>query len=363
MKGNKKIFIIIGVSAAILVGGIWLLTDGGGSDSDSGRDSGKSRPSILERMGLMAPEKALEDYIEQSVYPPNSRPLSDKNEDLLHPNARYENLMPIEEGSSIYYLFTADKYHVVGNESITFVLRAQDGNSKNAEKVPVTVHLARITKGHDPKKATFAANLPLAPDDTGTLTCEFVPASALPSQTASARFNAEVKFTAAGEEAEISIPFEYFPEPTIPARFTGSFTEEVKDGSLYINAGIEVFHPGFFISNANLFDTKGEPVAYSIAKLELGRGHTRVPLLFFGKVLRDSSSKPPYVLKNLRGYRFIEVTVPDPELMDRELIRDYDKDHVTRAYSKNSFSDKEWESEEKERRQKFLEKETIEAYE
>ena len=78
--------------------------------------------TVLEEMGLISPQQALQDYKQLSIYPPNSRPLSKENIDLLMPNRRYEQPLPIEEGSDIYYLFTADKYRVVGDDTITFVL-------------------------------------------------------------------------------------------------------------------------------------------------------------------------------------------------------------------------------------------------
>ncbi len=363
MKGNKRLFIIIGTAAVIIIAAIWLLS-GGNGEPGSGPHGKKKKGGfkhVLETMGLISPEKALSDYQQLSIYPPNSRPLSMENVDLVHPNRRFETPVPIEEGSDVHYVFTADKYRVIGNETVTFTLTAQEGDKQGADRLPLAVEKAEIRKGADPRKAKPAAALNFEPGERNQYLCEFSPAASFPGASKAGKYYASVKYRVKGEVTSALIPFEYFPENTVPARFTGSFSEEIKEGSLYINAEIEVLRKGFYIIDANLFDQDGEPVAYTISKLELSQGRARVPLLFFGKVLVDSKSKAPYVLKNLRGYRFIEVTAPDAELMDREMIREYEKEYATRSYSKSQFSDKEYDSAEKRRRIDFLEKENIEA--
>ncbi|HOT18362.1 MAG TPA: hypothetical protein PLX22_00235 [Spirochaetota bacterium] len=320
-------------------------------------ESSHGYSTVLEEMGLISPQQALQDYKQLSIYPPNSRPLSKENIDLLMPNRRYEQPLPIEEGSDIYYLFTADKYRVVGDDTITFVLIVLRGTKPDSERIPIAITKSVIKKGLNKNKAKYYAELSLAKNTTGDYTAELTCSQSFSSEKKSSAYWAEVEFNAGNEHVEAAIPFEYFPENTIPAKFTGNFKERIADGSLYIDVEIDVLRKGYYIVDANLFDAEGEPVAYTVQKQELQSGKQMVPLLFFGKVLLDKKAKPPLTLKDLRGYRFIEATTPDPEFMDREMMKPYDGEYKTRLHSLQGLSDKEFEDAMKRKRIEFLEKE------
>ena len=321
-------------------------------------NSSKGYISVLEQMGLISPQQALQDYKQLSIYPPNSRPLSKENIDLLMPNRRYEQPLPIEKGSDIYYLFTADKYRVIGNDSITFVLMVLQGTKPDSERVPVTIHKAVMKKGTNLKTAKYISELSLSKNNVGDYTADFICAEAFSSEKKAGTYWVQVEFKAADEVIDAAISFEYFPENTIPAKFTGNFRDYIKDGSLYIDVELEVYRKGFYIVDANLFDRDMEPVAYTIEKRELQSGKQWMPLLFFGKVLLDQKAKPPFILRDLRGYRFIEATTPDPEFMDREMMKPYDGEYKTKI-NVAGLSDKEFEDEMKRKRIEFLEKESM----
>lgn len=363
MESRKTLIIIGGLIIAALIIGLYLFSgnrtanggEKGGADGSGSSSRGGSKTHAFEELGLVPPDKALADYKAASVYPPDSMRLTIKNIDLLHPNKRYETLIPIEEGSEIYHLFSGDKYRVVGNESITFTLFAQRGNKEDKNKENIVISKAAVKKGHDPSSAKHIKDLTFTPAGSGEFTAEFNPSKEIPAAKTAGKYIASVKFEVLGEKISKDLQFEYFPESTIPARFTGSFTEELKDGSLVVNAEINVIKKGFYVFDANFFDSDGEPVAFAIKKIELPQGRSKIPFLVFGKVITDSGAKSPFVLRNLRGFRFIEVTTPDTELMDREIVPEYEKEYKTRGYSKNSFSNKEWDSEAKRRRMQFLE--------
>lgn len=321
-------------------------------------DSSKGYTSVLEQMGLISPQQALEDYQKLSIYPPNSRPLSRENIDLLMPNRRYEQPLPIEKGSDIYYLFTADKYRVIGDDTITFVLMVLQGTKPDSERIPIAITHSVIKKGNNLKTARYLTELSLAKNTNGDYTVDFNCAQSFPAEKKAATYWAEVEFTIGKEKYDAAIPFEYFPQNTVPAKFTGNFRDYIKDGSLYIDVEVEVFRKGYYIIDANLFDIELEPVAYSIEKRDLQTGKQWVPLLFFGKVLLDKKAKPPFVLRDLRGYRFIEATTPDPEFMDREMLKPYDGEYKTRLSTVSGLSEKEWDDEQKRRRIEFLQKES-----
>jgi len=322
-------------------------------------NSSKGYGTVLEQMGLISPQQALEDYKKLSIYPPNSRPLTKENIDLLMPNRRYEQPLPIEKGSDIYYLFTADKYHVIGNDSITFVLMVLEGTKPDSSRIPITIHKAIIKKGMNNNKAKYISELSLTKNNVGDYTADLVCAEAFASEKKTGTYWAEVEFKVGDEVIDAAIPFEYFPETTIPAKFTGNFRDYIKNGSLYVDVEVDVYRKGYYIIDANLFDKDLEPVAYTIEKRELYSGKQWVPLLFFGKVIIDQKAKPQFVLRDLRGYRFIEATTPDPEFMDREMIKPYEGEYKTKTSELSGLSDKEFEDEMKRKRIEFLEKESM----
>lgn len=325
----------------------------------SSDDSSKGYGTVLEQMGLISPKQALQDYKQLSIYPPNSRPLSKENIDLLMPNRRYEQPLPLEKGSDVFYLFTADKYRVIGDESITFVLMVLQGTKPDSDRVPVTITRSVIKKGININTAKYVTELSLIKNNVGDYTADVNCAQAFTSEKKTGTYWAEVQFKAADNVIDAAIPFEYFPENTIPAKFTGNFRDYIKNGSLYIDVELDVFRKGYYIIDANLFDNELEPVAYTIEKRDLHTGKQWVPLLFFGKVLLDKKAKPPFVLRDLRGYRFIEATTPDTEFMDREMIKPYGGEYKTRINTVNGLLDKEWDDEQKRKRIEFLEKESM----
>ncbi|MCX8124890.1 MAG: hypothetical protein N3F66_12120 [Spirochaetes bacterium] len=358
IKGFHIAIVLMLVTIAIIIY-ITGSNDQSPSTLSIGQTNSKGYGTVLEQMGLISPQQALQDYKQLSIYPPNSRPLSKENIDLLMPNHRYEQPLPIEKGSDIYYLFTADKYRVIGDDSITFVLMVLEGTKPDSERIPITIIKSIIKKGINYKKAGYISELSLAKNNVGDYTAELVCAQIFSNEKKSGTYWAQVEFKVGSDVVDAAIPFEYFPENTIPAKFTGNFRDYIKNGSLYVDVEMDVYRKGYYIIDANLFDRELEPVAYSIEKRELNAGKQWVPLLFFGKVLLDKKAKPPFVVRDIRGYRFIEATTPDPEFMDREMIKPYDGEYKTKTSNISGLSDKEFEDEMKRKRIEFLEKESM----
>jgi hypothetical protein len=123
----------------------------------------------------------------------------------------------------------------------------------------------------------------------------------------------------------------------VPARFTGEFREGIENGSLLLEAGVEVRAAGWYVIDCNLYDADGYPLAWTRFKGALAAGAERVPLSFFGKVLRDAAAPSPYSIGELRGQRFVEGRDPDADLMPS-----YRGRYSTRPFPLTAFSDREW---------------------
>jgi|GEM_PF-1016901 len=356
LRLDKRIFIAIGSIVTITV--LIIFTTGSGIINKNDKNcvgckkdkKGLKAFSQYTASGksIMPAKEILAHYLEMSKYPPHSRPLSRKNIDLLNPNKRYEVRKKISGSSNLFYFLTADKHRVLGDESITFTLNVTRGNNDFSKK-SIEITSATLEKGRHPARSTKIMDLDFTQsgkDYTSTIT-----PSELNLNNYYGRFFLKIQFKVGDAIKKTGLVFQYLPESTIPAEFTGTYNEETKNGSLIINAQINVKKEGFYIINANLFDASGEPVAYSIYKKNLSKGINYVELLFFGKVLRDSRRSGPYVLKNLRGYLLLPGQNPDKQVMTQVL-----KAYTTKEYDADSFSDSEYDSEFKRKKIEYLKK-------
>jgi hypothetical protein len=117
------------------------------------------------------------------------------------------------------------------------------------------------------------------------------------------------------------------------ATLTGEFSEELREGSLVVHAGVEVLHPTFTHVRLELF-AGDQPVAQAWAaeRVETA-GRRAFDVTFYGKVIRDGGLQGPYTVRHATlttqgdDGRFPEETV-DPVL-------------ITRAYPLSAFTDRD----------------------
>ena len=288
-----------------------------------------------------APGLAIDDpltaYRKANVYPPTSRPLARDQLDLLRPNQRHETMRRDDGDHGIEFLFTADRYFVIGDETLTATLDVR----RNGAPIPVTVVDAHAVildpGGHPPPPIAMR----FAPRGT-LLAAELAPARFdLPRQTA---IGVYIEFDFGAGRQTGHFDFQYTPARGIPARFTGAFSDAVDAGSLVIHAGVAVAAPGHYVIDCNLFDAADQPVAWSRFKGELAAGAQAADLVFFGKVLVDGNAHGPFHIGQLRGARFAPGLDPDLEQMPP-----FPGSYATRDYPVTAFSDAEYDSPDKQR--------------
>ncbi|HEX2689963.1 MAG TPA: hypothetical protein VHN14_25265 [Kofleriaceae bacterium] len=276
-------------------------------------------------------------YRKANVYPPTSRPLSKDQADLLSPNQRHEIVRPADHGLGVSYLFTADRYFVVGDETLTATLEVR----RDGKPIPVTITQAYaavldpVNHNEPPIPLAYAPRGPI-------LASTFAPTKlALPRQSAIGMY---IEFDHGAGTERAHFDFQYTPEGGIPAQFTGVFRESLDAGSLVIHAGVEVRTPGHYVIDGNLFDAADQPVAWSRWKGELAAGIHDADLLFFGKVIIDQKAHGPFHIGQLRGARYAPGLDPDLEQM-----RSFAGSYTTQPYPTDAFSDAEYDSAEKRR--------------
>ena len=103
--------------------------------------------------------------------------------------------------------------------------------------------------------------------------------------------------------------------------------------------------PGRYIVTGRVDDAKGKPVALVTFNDLLGQGSNEIRLEVAGNLLRDKEPVFPLALRDVYAYLLKENVDPDRALMPRLEGNVY----VSKNYPLNSFSDAEWQSEERSR--------------
>ncbi len=291
---------------------------------------------------------AVRRYLAATVYPPGTGRLTAAQDDLIHPNQRFEDFRRVldtyneDDNQVVSIRLTADRFFYTGEEAIELRLAVRRGSNPIR---PVSVDARALREGR-------------AGSEGNPIPVRFRrEADGLVADLDSARFadhhgpilvQARIEYEA-GAYYEENLRLFYTPTNKIPARFTGEFRDSLRAGSLQVDIGLDVEIEGFYRIDANLYDRFGNPISFSAFKGNLESGKRFVPIRFFGRVLRDTNASGPYRVGQIRGYRFL-----DGEYPDRERIPDFAGRHQTARYGVEQFSDDEYASEQKQRMVQLL---------
>jgi hypothetical protein len=168
-----------------------------------------------------------------------------------------------------------------------------------------------------------------------------------PAETGLANFNGaistEVRYNVNGHDGVVRFEVVYSPE--LPAAWTGQVREAQEDGSLVFYLKADVREPGRYVVNGRVDDARGKPFALATFNDVLGPGINEVRLTVFGKLMRDGAPALPLTLRDVDGYLLKENADPDRALMPRL----EGSVHASKVYPLETFSDAEWQSEERTR--------------
>jgi hypothetical protein len=313
---------------------------------EAGRKSvDKSRVGLWMLSDPNLPLRAANSLI-VARFPRDSLPLTSYQTDQLEPNKRHDSRSPVnrDDGTvdpDLQVLFTADRYRFVGDQPLAMSLEVFRGS----DHVQVQI-LSAAARAKTVDMKQVGPDLPVQFTDSGDRVYHStLKLSGTPLEKLGGRVDVEVEFDPGdGKRGSARLDTLYQPGGDPPARFTGSFREELENGSLAIYAGIEVFEAGPYMIEANLFDADRKPAVYMIGRmLEFVKGTSEVRLEAFGRVIHERDAKAPFTVANLRGYLFYPGKDPD-----RKLMPDYPSEYHTHAYSPDDFSDEEFWDEHKE---------------
>jgi hypothetical protein len=294
-----------------------------------------------------------DNYRKQTAYPFESRPARE-HADQMYPNKpvvedqKLKN--PGQKPSQNIRLRTSqERVYVQGAETVLFTVAALDGDGV-AQPVVFTRAIA-----HDPPKdgqpsKRNAIAFPFSDDGTNGDAAgnDFTYSARLsPAQQGFANFHGNIRVELHLKVAEQTgfLFFDVFYTPEPPAVWRGAMREALENGSLNFYLPIDVRTAGRYVVTARIDDAKGQPFALVSFNDELGKGVKDVKLNLFGKLLVDEQPAFPLTLRDIDGFLLIPDADPDRALMQRL----QGKQHVTRSYALNSFSETEWDSEERRR--------------
>lgn len=297
-------------------------------------------------------DKTYCNYAAATKYPNSSRPISE-HPDQVYPNAPVTESHPMRTGNgrsdpSVQIQTSQSRVYMASGEAVAFSVRAVDADGK---ALPLVISRA-VAQGMTYKGARASAQvtLPFADDGRGADAVAGDGAFAgvlAPAQTGLANFNGtirtEVQYAAGGKKGFVLFDVIYTPE--LPALWTGKVREATEDGSLVYYLGADVRVAGRYVVQGRVDDAKGKPFALATFNDILPAGPAEVKLLVFGKLVRDGEAALPLTLRDVDGYLLKENTDPDRALMPRL----EGKVVVGKPHPLKSFSDEEWQSEERSR--------------
>ncbi len=391
-SSNQTKYLLVvssGVAVALVAGLLYLMGgdgtqefgDASGADDrrqgESGFYNDSLDPSEAGFDGSVDKAQLIRDYKDWAKYPPNSRPLLPSHLDVIEyrqiPVAMQKMPVKIDgelKASDYSCLLQPENHTITEGERMRVFLSCHKTGEQQKRGVRIADYRLEARAG----ERRFTPITPTV-NDSGEngdsvagdkiQTFEF-----RPRQSDWADMHLTVNFEIEGDQsgAKHSLSTHFFSSPVAPARFTGEFREEFREGSLFIAAEVAVTKPGNYTIEANLMDSRDEPVGFARADAaSLKSGRHFVELQYYGKVLRDRDLEGPYRLVGLRGS--LNTDVIQPEMLSRppaevqkflRNIRDdrpkrmvmpyYLKPYVTKDYDLALFTEDDYTSPAKERR-------------
>lgn len=352
----------------------------------------QSQPSLNDA----SPQGSLSIYKDYTKYPPDSRPLNTSNWDLLHPwltetsslpmiptkvarqmdSLRTAGLPPDEAWRSVAlpplprYQFEMNKTILAGTQDeLKARLTVTPAPGSNA---PLRIHITQSELIGD--EAFGSPHLGAVPFtcNAGEPICTFQWKA--PSAQTKYWGTLELTVTIAVENTadDFVIRQPFYSSPNVAGKFTGQFQERIDNGSLVIEAGVQVQKRMACFVSANLFSADKEiPTHHAERRMIVDPSMKTIAFIFFGKIFRDSGHEGAFLLQDLKA-QCENLAYPPEWFMDsaahqvelqafqnnppatREPTRIYfafnNFTYTTRRYAGATFSSQEWQSPESARK-------------
>jgi hypothetical protein len=273
--------------------------------------------------------RAADDYRALAQYPPWSRPFNDEGED---PILRDRLVSPVTaagpDGAEPTLVVFPDQVGFEAPDAVLLYAYLSVGDARvgaNAITGTITSEalqpLAALTYVDDGSNGDRVAGDYL-------YSARFEPGPEFAPELSESFLVRVVAETLDGEPRAAATSFLY---SNPHARLTGNYRDAIVDGSLAIDAEVEVQRPGRFHLEGTLYSRDGRrPIGEAHVAGELGTGRQWMRLTFFGRIVNQSQVDGPYLLRFLA----LSTTTAMPNAKNRLVV----DAHVTGPYRFAQFS-------------------------
>lgn len=326
-----------------------------------------TRAAQLEQsqLRLVRAQESLEAYRKTTVYPHESRPISEQSDQVYINQPIVEDQllrMPgSKTGKGLNLRTTQERVFVVGQESVRLGVSLRDDSGNT---LPLRVLRASAKEAPQPDRASLFGETPLNFNDEGSSGDAVAGDGTYSTQLQPAtqgfagllgQIRVELFLQSGDQQGFVYFDILYTPDST--AAWLPGVRDVVEAGSLYYLLPVQVKVAGRYVVSGRVDDASGKPFALLSFNNELALGTQQVRLMVFGKLLRDEKPTLPLTLRDVEGFLLRPDSHPDRVLMPR-LIGTV---HTSKPYPLASFSASEWTSEERERYLSELSKDVDEA--
>jgi hypothetical protein len=280
--------------------------------------------------------------LEKTRYPLDSRPLAMKT-DLLLPHHVDPLVRGLASPGRVVITQQQDRVFVAPGQPAVVSISAKAGG----QPVSLDVASANVLRHLDGQpdssvgQVAFADN-GQAPDEIAS-DGTYTGLVSTPTDGTGASLTLTVEARAAGESGVLT--FEFVQTASAPAVFTQTARDALEQGSVAVYVGVQVQRPGTYEIQGRLYDSTGAPIAYMRFLDTLTTASKEVRLYAFGKVILDEGGVPPFVLRDVEGWRMAIGEYPD-----RELMTDWPAGYTTAKYALSQLSGADYDGPDKQRK-------------
>ena len=308
---------------------------------------------------------SLNAYRAAAQYPHESRPISE-HPDQVQPFAPIveERELRVPGGGAqrgVRLRTTQERVFASGMESSRVTLTLTD---EQGRVLPLRVQRAVQKEVSAPGATARTAEVPMAVNDTGTqgdLVAGDGTWSVLMQPGAqgfgsfAGTVRLELNLEYAGQPGFLYFDLVYSPEQA--ATWLPGVREAAGPGGVDFFVKAQVLMPGRYVVTGRIDDAQGRPVALAQFNAEVAAGAAEFKLPVHGKLLRDLKPAFPLVLRDVEAFLLKPDAFPDRVMLPRRA----GEQHRSRSYALSSFSDAEWQSDERTRYLDELGKDVAEA--
>ena len=269
-------------------------------------------------------------FEELNRYTNGTRSIDMNDYDALNPGARYETKQPLSRNpmsvdAGWEMLFTADRFYIVGDETVVISLDLWLDDQPFAMALPDMK--AEVVSDNGLRQQMW---LEVEPTASGAIAL-FKPDSYWSDVSGPMKVTATL--SGAGIDGQLAtLDFHFTGSDRIPAKFSSVIDDYIEAGNLVFSIGVGVRVAGDFRITANIHDRNGRPFGSARFEGPMAPGSQVATVSFYGLLFHDANAEGPYYLTTLRGERINPLS-----LSGSDLIPNIEATYISHDYPLQQF--------------------------